>query len=829
MMEIKRYLAVWLAMWLVFAAFVGMTATALPNHIVAGGVMGPGGDKSAGAANPANAAGMVFYSTSKPSYTLINGADEFTQADGTDPAIFAVDVGVVWDWLDGDNMTTVYETTSGVAGWSGANHTTSLNSTLHTGSPTQDIGDATLEPFPTLTMAKGGDWVDLSWTPLIDAGGNVMSYNVLRAATPAGPFVNIRVVIDTPGGKSYNDTSLPMGPECYQLSVNYLRDTVGGLYETVGRSNMVCTVITGTPPSVLNTNPANNDVNVPLAANIVITFSEAMDTATVAYPITPSITLTPAWSIGNTMLTLTHATPFTICQSYSIDLTGKDLDGNDLVPSPTTWSFTALCDQPFIISTVPADAAVGVRLMADIVITFSEPMNIGTVAYPTVPSVTLTLGWSAGNTVLTLTHAVPFTAGTSYQVTVTGQDTDGNALIAGPVPNPWTFAANNPPTADLDPSDTLVGICCTGGTGLLIPWSMSDIETPTNQLIVYLNYTLGVSSYPIAGPLTGQTSYLWTTDAVDGSITIYLEVFDGVQASAQDSSASVKIDSTPPQVDAPNVVPAQGATGVPTDSQVVIKFTEPMQTSTVLVTFAPAVSNVVLTWDAANRNATVAHALFDVSQAYAMTVNASAKDDCTPGNDLGSDFVRSFTTGTGAKAPSRPTNLAVSSVAYNKADLTWTASTNYTDGSALTVTRYNVYRSTTSDPDTAAVIGSPTTTTFTDSNVEQEKTYYYWVTAVNETSIESDYSNEAHTTIPKQTTEGEFPWIWIIVVLIVVLLVIGLILLMRRKKPEEPLPEPSEGEEPPPETEAAPEEAPPEEAPPEETSEAAPEEKPGGQ
>jgi hypothetical protein len=817
-------------MWLVFAAFVGMTATALPNHIVAGGVFGPGNDKSPGAANPANAVGMVFYSTSQPSYTLINGPDSFTPADGTDPAVFAVDVGVVWDWLDGDEMVTVYETTLGVGGWTGGNHTTSNTTILHTGSPVQDIGDTVLEPFPVVTLLKGADWVLASWPPLIDAGSNVQSYQLYRAPTPAGPFVSIGTVADAPGVKSINDTGLSMGPVCYQLSVNYSRDNVGGLYETVGRSAMVCTVITGVPPYVVSTNPANNDLNVPLAANIVVTFSEAMDTATVAYPPTPSITLTPAWSVGDTVLTLTHATPFTSCQSYRVDISGQDMDGNDLVPTPTTWSFTALCDLPFIITTSPASGANGIRLTAPIIVTFSEAMNTATVAYPIAPSITLTPGWSAGDTVLTLTHASPFTAGTSYQVTVTGQDTDGNALIAGPVPNPWTFAANNPPTADLDPSDTLVGICCTGGTGLLIPWSMSDIETPTNQLIVYLNYTLGVSSYPIAGPLTGQTSYLWTTDAVDGSITIYLEVFDGVQASAQDSSASVKIDSTPPQVDAPNVIPAQGATGVPTDSQVVIKFTEAMQTSTVLVTFAPAVSNVVFTWDAANRNATVAHALFDVSQAYTMTVNASAKDDCTPGNDLGSDFVRSFTTGAGPKTPRPPTNLAVSSVAYNKVDLTWTASTNYTDGSALTVTHYNVYRSTTSDPNTAAVIGSPTTTTFTDSNVEQEKTYYYWVTAVNATDIESAYSNEAHTTIPKQTTEGEFPWIWIIVVLIVVLLVIGLILLMRRKKPEkveEAPPEEVPPEEAPPEA-APPEEVPPVEAPPENAPETAPGEKPEG-
>jgi len=829
MMEIKRCLAVSLAMWLVFAALVGTTVNALPNHVVAGGVMGPGGDKSAGPSNPANAAGMAFYSTSKPAYPIIIGPDDFTQADGTDPALFAVDVGNGWDWVDLDEMVTVFETTQG-AGWTGANHTTSNTTVLHTGSAVQDIGNTTLEPFPVLTLTKGPDWALLSWSPLIDAGGNAKSYNLYRAPSPAGPGVVIRTEPHSPGVKSYNDTSLAMGPECYQLSVNYRRDDATALYETVGRSTMVCTVITGVPPNIVSTSPTNGELNVPLAANIVVTFSEEMDTPTVTATLTPNVAggLTPGWSLFNTVLTLTHATPFTLCQSYRVDIAGKDLDGNDLVP-PTTWTFNALCDKPFILTTSPADGAQQVRQMADIVITFSEAMNTGTVTYPIVPSIPLGFAWNPGNTVLTLNHTVAFTSGTSYQVTVAGQDLDGNALIAGPVPNPWDFTANNPPTAAIDPSDTLVGVCCTGDSGLAIPWTMSDIETPVGQLIVWLNYTMGVTTGAIAGPLTGRTSpdsYTWTTPIADEAVTILLEVIDGAGDSAQDSSASVNIDSTPPQVN--SVVPADGSTSVPTDTQVVIRFSEPMQTSTVMVTLTPAVSNVALAWDTANMNVTVTHALFDVSLSYTLTVNSTARDACTPGSEMGTANTTTFTTGTGPKMPRPPTNLAVSSVAYNQVVLTWTATTQYTDGSAFTVAHYNVYRAT-SSTGAKASIGTPTSTTFTDTNVEQEKTYYYWVTAVNATSIQSDYSNEASTTIPKQSTEGEFPWIWIIVVLIVILLVVGLILLMRRKKPEEALPEPIEGEEAPPEPEGAPEEAPPEEAPPEETSEAAPEEKPGGQ
>jgi hypothetical protein len=942
-MKMKKCIVASMAMWLVFAAFVGITAKALPNHVVAGGILGPGGDISPGPANPANAADMVFYSTNEPSYTLIVGPDSFTQADGTDPALFASDVGNIWDWADSDEMVTVFETIQGVGGWTGVNHTTSLTSTLLMGSPVQDIGDSTLEPFPVITVMKGSDWVNLTWSPMIDAGNNVQSYPVLTAPTQAGPFAGIGTVPHAPGSRSYNDTGLSVGPVCYQLSVNYKRDNTGGLYETTGRSETVCTLVTGTAPYVMSTSPLNDALNVPLADPIVITFSEPMDTGTVTYPLTPpDVTLTPVWSGGDTVLTLTHATDFTPCQAYQVDISGMDLMSNNLVPTPTILRFTALCDLPSIFTTDPADGAIDVPLGQDIVVTFSEAMNTATVSCapipagitltpvwsggdtvltlshgtlfapstmytmtctgqdmdgnsldpgpvpnpwsfttvgtvppeitntdpadgaidvpltqdivvtfseamdtPTVsctpnPAITLTPAWSVGDTVLTLTHATQFAASTLYTVTCTGQDMDGDALVAGPVPNPWSFTTvaigpNTPPTATIDPSDTLIGFCCSGGSDLTIPWIMDDAETPLDQLVVWLNYTYGATTDTIAGPLTGLTgptySYDWTTPTLNESVTIWLEVIDGAGDSAQDSSASVMIDSTAPFVQ--SVTPSEGQTDVPTDSPFDITFSEPMQTSTVVVSFTPSVSNVQLAWDATNTTATVTHALFQVSTQYTLTVDATAKDDCTPGTEMGADNTTTFTTGAGPKLPGPPTNLDVSSSTHDSVVLTWSAPTQYTDGSTLPasdISLYRVYRAE-SSTGTKVSIGTPTAATFTDNNVEEGTTYYYWVTTVNATSIESDYSNEASITVSTQPIADEFPWLWIIIIIIVILVVVGLILLLRRKEPEEEV-EPEIEEELPAEEEFEEElveEAPPEEvveeAPPEEVvEEASPEE-----
>jgi fibronectin type 3 domain-containing protein len=76
------------------------------------------------------------------------------------------------------------------------------------------------------------------------------------------------------------------------------------------------------------------------------------------------------------------------------------------------------------------------------------------------------------------------------------------------------------------------------------------------------------------------------------------------------------------------------------------------------------------------------------------------------------------------------------------ADLTWTASTSVVVG-------YNVYRSTVSaGPFTKLTSSSVTATAYSDASVQAGLTYYYVVTAVNSSNVESAYSNEVTAVIP---------------------------------------------------------------------------------
>ena len=768
-MAIRPYLVVALAVWLTWGAFVGLHASGLPNHVVAGGVLGPGNDMRPGPTNPANAAGIVFYSINQPTFSLLVGADTFTPATGTEPAVFAKDVGVDWNWTAGDNVFGVVETTRGTNGWTDVNYTMSLSASLRVGVTVQDIGDGTLEAFPTIVRTFGTDYVRIQWGALVSL--NVTSYHVWTADSPAGPWVSLTTVTQG-AAPSHNDTALPAGPHCYTVGVNYRRDLAGSVYETTGRSEPVCATLTGAVPTILSTDPANGASNVAVNVPIVVTFSEAIDTATLLWTVNPSITLVPGWSAGNTVLTFSHGTDFTQCTVYTVTITrARDPEANDLGPgAPNPWTFTSFCLSPYIVSTSPVDGATAVPRATAIRITFSEAMNPATVTVNSVPAPSSRVDtWSGGNTILTITHG-GLTSGTLYTLTVAGQDVDGNALVPGPVPNPFDFTVNRPPTAMLTAPG--VNVCRTGGGALDITWTMSDTETPTGSLWVWLNYTAGVTTSPILGAQALQSpnspaTFSWTTPSpLDSDVTILLEVRDGAGESVQGISAPVRIDSTRPTV--------------------VLTFSEAMDATSAqgAVSFNPPVTGLTFSWDTVNPVLTVGHPVFQSSQQYTVTVGTTARDACTPGLTVQTAYTASFTTGAGARAPNPPTNLVATTQTATAISFTWTAPTTYTDGSALPpseISGYRVFRAT-SETGTPTDVGTVTARSFTDVNVVAGQSYWYWVKTIGTSLVESEFS--ASLAAQAGTAPAPpFNWLVVIIPLIAILLLIGALLLLRRKKP----------------------------------------------
>ena len=831
----KKLVAIALAVWLTWASFVALTATALPDKTVAGGVLGPGGNPfDASNNNPANYGTVAFYLQSNPARPVLQGADSYNRATGTEPANFARNVGTSgsgWDWVAGDTVIAVIETTRGVNGWpaTSTNYTTSIDAVMNFTDP-QDIGNGVIEAFPTVSMTTGSDWAALSWPRVTDANNNVVSYELFTAATWAGPWTGpgATVVARVLQGANpaYNHTGLSAGPRCWAIGVNYRPDAgaAGLVYTTVGRSEVVCTTLTGASPQITSTNPASGQSSVAVNAPIIVTFSESIQAASLLWTINPNIPLVPGWNAAFDTLTFTHGTDFATCTDYTVTITqARDNDGNNLIPGsvPNPWTFTTICNNPYLQSTNPLNGATQVGRTANLVITFSKAMNQASVTVQAVPVlggavISFTNAW-AGNTV-TASHATAFLGGTQYRAWVNGTDTTGNALTFPPgVSNPFDFTTNTPPTATLTAPG--VGECHSGGFPLVITWTMDDPDGAETALHVYLNYTIQP-----AGPTnaivdqTGWTppySFSWSVPAtIDDAIQISLEVRDVPWDSAQDTSPDVTIDSTAPTVS--SIAPAGGATNVATNANIVITFSEAMNPTATQAAFqiVPDVTGKSFQWANGDTTLTVLHTgLFTAGQPYTVSFDDpadTARDACNPGIPLPS-FSSTFTAGAGTKRPNAPTNVRTSSTA-SAITVSWDAPTTYTPDNtpipAGAIINYLVFRGTgpTFADATQITMVSGTASSYADASAAAGTTYNYWIVARDGTFGDSAEGGPASGAL-QAPPGGEFPWLLVLIPLIVILVLVGLFLLMRRRKPAAAPPKPAKApptEEAPPAEEAAP-------------------------
>jgi hypothetical protein len=143
------------------------------------------------------------------------------------------------------------------------------------------------------------------------------------------------------------------------------------------------------------------------------------------------------------------------------DLAGNQLAGNQAAlpaASNYVWTFTTGTTtdivRPTITLTNPADLATGVVTNTAVNATFSKAMDPATISGATFtvqasgpPSGPLLLGavvYNAATHVVTFAPSSPLAASTKYTATIVGaKDLTGNLLMAGLVPNPWSFTTGS--------------------------------------------------------------------------------------------------------------------------------------------------------------------------------------------------------------------------------------------------------------------------------------------------------------------------------------------------------------------------------------------------
>jgi len=304
------------------------------------------------------------------------------------------------------------------------------------------------------------------------------------------------------------------------------------------------------PPTVISETPPSGAAGVCPTAVITVTFSVAMQPATInatTFTVAPGVIGTITADTTNTIFTFTPSSALALNTLYTATITtgATDVYGIALA-SNFVWTFTTsseACAPPTVISVTPAN---GVCPSTAVTATFSEAMLASTIN-----TTTFTLTGPGGTAVAgavtyaastaTFTPTNPLALSTLYTATITtgAEDLNGDALANNYV---WTFTTASsacvPPTVvSVAPPNGSSGIC----PGTLVVATFSEAMNPST--INTTTFTLTAPGpTPVAGTVTYDvSSYAATftpTNPLAVSTTYTATITTGAQDLAGDPLAS---------------------------------------------------------------------------------------------------------------------------------------------------------------------------------------------------------------------------------------------------------------------------------------------------
>jgi len=371
-----------------------------------------------------------------------------------------------------------------------------------------------------------------------------------------------------------------------------------------------------TPPTVILKVPAAGDINVATNASVIVTFSEDMDPLTITGntillqgPGATAITGTITYAVGAKTATFNPTSPATLPTGnvFTVIVTtgAKDLAGNALTNN-ASWTFstgaTPDTTRPTVTLKVPVAGATGVAFNEKVLITFSEDMDPATLnetniklTGPAATVITGTVTYAVGARTATFTPTIPATlpASTLFTATVTTGATDlaGNSLAANTV---WTFATGatpdiTPPTVtNKVPAANAINVATNANVIATFSEDMDPLTITANTVILQ-----GPGSMMIAGTVTyavgAKTATFNPSTPLPTGDLFTVIVTTGAKDSAGNAltnnavwtfSTGATPDTTRPTVTLK--VPANGATGVALNQQVIATFSEDMDPATMV-------------------------------------------------------------------------------------------------------------------------------------------------------------------------------------------------------------------------------------------------------
>jgi hypothetical protein len=453
----------------------------------------------------------------------------------------------------------------------------------------------------------------------------------------------------------------------------------------------ILTVTAGSVAPSITTQPANRTVT-------------AGQTATFSVTATGTAPLTYQWMKNNAVISGANSASYTTPATTASDNNAQfAVTVTNSVSSATSNAATLTVNVPPTISTQPASQTVSLGQTAKFSVTATG-------------SGTLTYQWAKNGGGISGATSASYTTpptvasdnGSSFTVTVTcatGSATSNAAMLT----------VNGPPSITTQPASKTViagqtatfSVAAAGTAPLTYQWNMNGnaINGATSSSYTTPATTTGNSNEQFTVTVTNPAGSI-TSNSATLTVNAAASILNVNKTSLNFSSVNLGSSSNLP------VVFTNGGNSNVTISNVTVsgagysatgiqsgQIVTPGQSATLTVTFAPAGTGLIT---------------------GSVTVTSNATNSTPP----------VALSGTGVQAASHSVTL------------NWTAS-------ASTVSGYNVYRSTVSGgPYTKLNSTLDVATTYVDTSVQAGLTYFYVVTSVDSSSVESVNSTEVSATIP---------------------------------------------------------------------------------
>ena len=478
------------------------------------------------------------------------------------------------------------------------------------------FGDNQTGPTLTGTSPENGD------TNIPLSNGSNLSTVVLQFNDQLDPITAQTGFSMTTGGTavtgtfsySANDETVSFTPAnpltastTYTVSYSaQITDTVGNPLTNPGSFSFTTgTSAVTTGPSVTVADPANGTYNVGLNVTPHITFSEPVNELTIpsalvlfyqdyyqGYATVPGTVTVAANRLSATFAPSAALQPNTQYQLYICGFT--DIAGNGgSCFSSTFWTGTSADTNPTTVSTIsPANAQTGVPLNAKIIAAMSDDIDSGTVTNSSItvtPSggsaIAGTVTLAADGVTLTFTPTAPLTASQLYNVSVGGfKDVEGNAVTT--FNSSFTTGAATYTSFSLvstSPANGAVGVSVSSPVTFNMSNLINAASVNPNTVYVYVNATNQVvaGTYSVSGAavtFTPLTQYPANTVMNMTVCNLLDEAGNSTCVSGGTFTTANTLDHTAPTV---TISPANGATNVGLNTQIVLTFSKSINSGTI--------------------------------------------------------------------------------------------------------------------------------------------------------------------------------------------------------------------------------------------------------